>query len=158
MLDAKQNRDGRTGCPWKVWPQGSPNIDLQHLGGPRGWRCEFAFRWFHTGISQSHLAEVIEEASPALWCGHLHSWSSTVVKSLSQCLQLIVLGVNTSHWCANSNQGSTTTGGCTQPTWDGRNAPGMPSLGEWEGCATGAYRISTILGHSTKTRRHRSST
>ena len=36
-----------------------------------------------------------------------HGWS----------LYLISLQANPSHWCANSNQSSTTTEGCTQPIW-----------------------------------------
>ena len=49
-----------------------------------------------------------------------HSWSSTEgrgccsIVTVSPCSWLA--WVNPSHWPANSNQGSTTRGGCTQPT------------------------------------------
>ena len=36
--------------------------------------------------------------------------------------------------------------------------PWVPSLGDRRGCATGPYRTPTILGHTTKTRNHSSST
>ena len=37
----------------------------------------------------------------------------------NQSLQAICLEIYPSHWHANNNQGSTTMGGCTQPTWKG---------------------------------------
>ena len=51
----------------------------------------------------------------------LHSWSSAEgggwwsVLTVSPCSWLV--WVNPSHWPANSNQGSTTRGRCTQPIW-----------------------------------------
>lgn len=39
-----------------------------------------------------------------------------------------------------------------------RDIPGAPSSGNWEGPATGPYRIPTLQDHSTKSGRHSSST
>ena len=64
----------------------------------------------------------------------LHSWSPTEgggwwsVVTASLCSWLA--WANPSHWPANSSQGSTTRGGCTQLTSKG--TPQVPSLGDRE--------------------------
>ena len=60
----------------------------------------------------------------------------------SQSLQSIGPGVNSSHSRDNSNQGSTTTGGCTHTTHT-RDTPGAPSLGDREDWPTGPHRMGT---------------
>lgn len=55
----------------------------------------------------------------------------------SQSSQPTGFGINPSHGRANSNQGSTTRGRCTQPTQGGTAE--MPSWGDQGCCATGLY-------------------
>ena len=57
---------------------------------------------------------------------------------------------------ANSNQGSTITGGCTQPTWWAHIQ--YPAWAIGGGCATGHYRTPSTVVHSAELRRRSGST
>ena len=73
----------------------------------------------------------------------------------SQSLKLTGLRKSLPLTCQQQS-GSTTTGGCTQSIQ--REHLKCAGLDDREGCATGPYKIPAILGHTTKTGSHSSST
>ena len=93
------------------------------------------------------------EASLALWSQPLHRSTTAVVTAVPHSQLPGCLVVNSSQGYTNSNQGSTTTEGCTQPTqWWGGSTPGVPGSGDQGDWATGPYKTLTTESHSIKTR------
>lgn len=94
-----------SGWPWLAppgWPQS------QHT-----WRTNSYLAGAppnHLLKGQIHRAPEPHSIESSWWGQLLHSSSSSVVSSV------LALGVKPSQWCANSNQSSTTTGQCKQPT------------------------------------------
>ena len=117
------------------------DLGLHHPGKPRA--CTLS----------GQLQTTSEHHHPAPAQLIFHKGWRLVVNGDSWSLPLTTW-VNPSHWPANTNQGSTTRGRCTQPTQGVH-----PEYPAWViGEAVGPYRTPTTLGHATKTGTHSSST
>ena len=109
----------------------------------------------YPGNTSGQLQARSEHRHPAPTQLILHRERRLVVSGHSQPLQLTGLGKALPLICQQQPRLNYKRRAYSAHT---KGTPHIPSLGDGEGCATGPYRTTTILGHVSKTRSHSNST